>query len=42
MAGGIAEAYYREIPDEIVNTVLDMLPQQMKEVIEEFSAKYYS
>ena len=41
MAGGIAEAYYREIPDEIVNTVLDLLPQQMQEVIEEFSARYY-
>ena len=41
MTGGIAEAYYREIPDEIVSTVLDLLPQQMQEVIEEFSARYY-
>ena len=41
IAGSIAEAYYRKIPDEIVNTVLDMLPQQMMEVIEEFSTRYY-
>mgnify|MGYP000071406227 CR=1 FL=1 len=26
--------------DEIVNTVMDMLPQQMIEVIEEFSTRY--
>ena len=36
----IAEAYYKKIPDEIVNTVMDMLPQQMIEVIEEFSTRY--
>ena len=40
MTGGIAEAYYKKIPDEIVNTVMDMLPQQMIEVIEEFSTRY--
>ena len=40
MTGGIAEAYYKKIPDEIVTTVMDMLPQQMIEVIEEFSTRY--
>ena len=30
MTGGIAEAYYKKIPDEIVNTVMDMLPQKIK------------
>lgn len=40
MTGSIAQAYYKEIPQNICDKVLQMLPQQMVEVIEEFGAKY--
>ena len=40
MTGSIAEAFYGEIPAEIVDRVMRLLPQQMLEVIQRFSEKY--
>jgi len=36
IAGGIAEAYYREIPEFIVKRVKELLPADMKEILERF------
>jgi ADP-ribosylglycohydrolase len=40
ITGGISEAYYKEIPDYIVNNVLSLLPTDFISVLEEFSLKY--
>ncbi|MEI6750429.1 MAG: ADP-ribosylglycohydrolase family protein [Bacteroidota bacterium] len=40
IAGGIAEAYYREIPEYIVENTLRVLPAEIIKLIEEFSNKY--
>lgn len=40
MTGSIAEAFYGNIPAEITNQVLQLLPEQMMDVIEKFSNKY--
>lgn len=37
ITGGIAEAYYKEIPELIVQKVLQILPEEMTAVIEKFS-----
>jgi ADP-ribosylglycohydrolase len=37
ITGGIAEAFYRNIPDKIMNTVLKILPRELISIIEEFS-----
>jgi ADP-ribosylglycohydrolase len=37
ITGGIAEAFYRNVPDEIVNNVLNILPEDLIRIIEEFS-----
>ena len=39
ITGGIAEAFYRNIPDEITNKVLNTLPEELIRIIEEFSVK---
>jgi ADP-ribosylglycohydrolase len=36
IAGGIAEAYYKEIPEYIVKRVKELLPADMKETLERF------
>jgi ADP-ribosylglycohydrolase len=36
MTGGIASAYYNEIPSEILEFVLNRLPLQFKEILEKF------
>lgn len=36
IAGGIAEAYYKEIPEYITKRVRDLLPGDMKEILEKF------
>ncbi|HSN58426.1 MAG TPA: ADP-ribosylglycohydrolase family protein, partial [Clostridiaceae bacterium] len=36
ITGGIAEAYYKEIPEYIVKRVNDLLPKDMKEILEKF------
>lgn len=41
MAGGIAQAYYREIPDYIYNPAMRILDSGLKQVIKRFEEKYY-
>ena len=37
ITGGIAEAYYRIIPVDIIDNVLRILPKELVNIIEEFS-----
>jgi ADP-ribosyl-[dinitrogen reductase] hydrolase len=39
ITGGIAEAFYRNIPDKITDNVLKILPEELIRIIEEFSIK---
>jgi ADP-ribosylglycohydrolase len=40
ITGGIAEAYYWQIPEYIVENVLKILPEELVKIVEEFSMKY--
>jgi ADP-ribosylglycohydrolase len=40
ITGGIAEAFYKKIPDQIRNKVFQILGEQLKKVVQEFSEKY--
>lgn len=40
ITGGIAEAFYQEIPDYIVENTLKVLPQEIIQLIEKFAIKY--
>jgi len=40
IAGGIAEAFYKSIPDQIINKVFQMLDDRQKKVVQEFSKKF--
>lgn len=40
IAGGIAEAYYKEIPQFMVEKVSEILPDNLKEVIDKFYSTY--
>jgi len=40
ITGGIAEAFYRNISDEIIDNVLNILPEELIRIIEDFSNKY--
>lgn len=40
IAGGIAEAFWGEVPREIANQVLVRIPAELRSVLEEFQAKY--
>jgi ADP-ribosylglycohydrolase len=40
ITGGIAEAYYKTIPENIVENVLRILPEELVRIVEEFSMKY--
>jgi len=40
ITGGIAEAFYKEIPDWIIDNALQVLPAEIIKLIEEFSLKY--
>jgi ADP-ribosylglycohydrolase len=40
ITGGIAEAFYQNIPDEIIENVLKILPKKLVNIIESFSNKY--
>jgi ADP-ribosylglycohydrolase len=40
ITGGIAEAYYQKIPDNIIEKVLEIVPQELVKIIEDFSMKY--
>ncbi len=40
IAGGIAQAYYQDIPHEIISNVRKRLPDEFLFIIDEFNAKY--
>ena len=40
MAGGIAQAYYKKVPQEIVSNVRDRLPDEFLSIIDEFNETY--
>lgn len=40
ITGGIAEAYYQKTPDNIIENVLGILPQELLKIVEDFSIKY--
>lgn len=40
ITGGIAEAFYQDIPEYIIENTLKVLPQEFVEVIEEFSIRF--
>ena len=40
MAGGIAQAYYKKVPQEIVSNVRDRLPDEFLSIIDEFNEKF--
>lgn len=39
IAGGIAQAYYRHIPPEIVSTVRSLLPEELLGIVDEFNQR---
>jgi ADP-ribosylglycohydrolase len=41
MTGGIAQAYYRTIPDYIIKEVENRLDPELLKVVEQFNTKYY-
>lgn len=40
IAGGIAQAYYKIVPPEIIKKVLALLPEDLLDVVQRFSRKY--
>jgi ADP-ribosylglycohydrolase len=40
ITGGIAQAFYKEIPENIVEDVRNRLPPDLREVLNEFNMKY--
>lgn len=40
MAGGIAQAFYKKIPEDIINKTYFILDMEIKNVIKEFNSKY--
>jgi ADP-ribosylglycohydrolase len=40
ITGGIAEAYYQNIPEFIIMNVINILPGELMEIVREFSGKY--
>ena len=42
ITGGIAQAYYKDIPTDIVTEVEKRLPEELLKVVNEFNAKYIS
>lgn len=40
ITGGIAAAYYKNIPDEIIQNVLSLLPEEFRDIIHRFDEKY--
>ena len=40
ITGGIAEAFYQEIPEEIITNTLKVIPKEIIQLIEEFSARF--
>ena len=42
MAGGIAQAYYKEVPKQLIDRVWLILDSSLKDVIREFEERYES
>jgi ADP-ribosylglycohydrolase len=40
ITGGIAQAFYKKIPDAIVSRVMEMLPRDLLTVVERFNETY--
>lgn len=40
MTGGIASAFYKEIPEKLIYKTNELLPKEFKEIIDEFNKKY--
>jgi len=40
IAGGIAEVFYHEIPDDILKTVISVLPEEFVDIIKKFNSAY--
>jgi ADP-ribosylglycohydrolase len=40
ITGGIAEAYYQTVPENIIENVLKILPKELVKIMEEFSIRY--
>ena len=40
ITGGIAEAFYREVPDKILEEMLYRIPEELKKIIIKFSVKF--
>jgi len=40
IAGGIAEAYYKDIPNEITKNIYDRLPKEFLDILLEFKERY--
>jgi len=41
IAGGIAQAFYKNIPDYIIQKTRQNLPREFSDILDEFNAKYY-
>jgi ADP-ribosylglycohydrolase len=41
IAGGIAQAFYKEIPESIVNNVRGRLPEEFLLVLDKFNAQFF-
>lgn len=41
ISGSIAEAYYRDVPDEILIAIERLLPRELLEVVNRFATRYY-
>ena len=40
ITGGIAEAYYKGVPEHIIDETMKIIPQEFIEIIEQFTEKY--
>lgn len=40
IAGGIAEAYYKEVPEHIIDETMKIIPQEFVEIMEQFREEY--
>lgn len=40
MTGGIAQAYYKQIPDYVAEKVRELLDEDLLEVVDEFNERY--
>lgn len=39
MTGGISEAYYGQIPEEMIRTAFSLLPEELRNVLKQFATK---